>query len=399
MTDTSGGRKLMYIAFFSFVIIGLPNGALNVAWIYMQATYGLALDSLGVLLGAITIGRLLLSVYSGRLIAQTSLGNYLIAGSGIMLAGLLGFMLAPSWPLLVVAGLAFGLGSAVLNTGMNTFAAAHFSPSRMNWLHAWYGVGSALGPLLVTFTVIDLGQPWQLSYAVLSALELVLVVLLGVTLREWYLAPKAADGIRPDIQRVKASDTLKMSAAWFGIILFFLHGGIQVGTGQLSNSLLTEARGIDPRVVGTWISIYWACLTAGRITTGVIVDRIDNAVFIRACMLGTIIGSLLLWWGPNDILSFAGLALMGFTLGPILPTLLADTTGRVGLNHAPNTIGFQIASSGVGLALLPGVAAVIAENFGLETIGPFLLVLAVLSFGFHELLVSRERQNALAVQV
>jgi len=253
-------------------MIGLPNGALNVAWIYMQATFGLPLDSLGVLLGAITIGRLVLSVYSGRLIAQLSLGNYLLVGSGIMLVGLVGFMAAPSWPLLVLAGLAFGLGSAVLNTGMNTFAAAHFSPSRMNWLHAWYGLGSAVGPLLITFTVIDLGRPWQWGYALLAGLEVLLVVLLAVTLREWYLAPKAADGIRPEIQRVKAGDTLKLSAAWFGMILFFLHGGIQVGTGQLSNSLLTESRGIDPRVVGTWISIYWACLTAGRITTGVIAD-------------------------------------------------------------------------------------------------------------------------------
>ena len=398
MDDTPRSRSLIGLAFLAFIMVGLPNGALNVAWLYMQRSFEVSLDSIGVLLGAITIGRLLLSFYSGRLIAQMSMGLYLLGGSLIMLVGLAGFMLLASWPLLIVAAFIYGLGSSMLNTGVNTFAAVYYRSGRMNWLHAWYGFGSALGPLLVTFIVIDAAQSWRWAYVVLVALQVVLVVGLGWTFRQWQLPSVQNESARP--RRVPARETLHIAAVWFGMALFFLHGGLQIGTGQLSSSLLVEGRGLDARLVGTWISIYWAGLTVGRIVTGLVIDRIGNVLLLRLSMLGTVGGVLLLWLHPSDLLSFIGIALIGLTLGPILPTLLADTPERTGALHSPNTVGFQIAASGVGLALLPGVAAFVAARAGLEIIGPFLMALAVISYVVYEVMVSRERRKpVLAAQL
>ncbi len=392
MDDTPRSRSLIGLAFLAFIMVGLPNGALNVAWLYMQRSFEVSLDSIGILLGAITIGRLLLSFYSGRLITQMSIGLYLLVGGLVMLVGLAGFTLLAAWPLLIAAAFVYGLGSSMLNTGINTFAAVYYRSGRMNWLHAWYGFGSALGPLLVTFIVIDAGQSWRWAYAVLVALQVVLVIGLGWTFRQWQLPTVQNESARP--RRVPARETLRIAAVWFGIALFFLHGGLQIGTGQLSSSLLVEGRGLDARLVGTWISIYWAGLTVGRIVTGLVIDRIGNVLLLRLSMLGTVGGVLLLWLHPSDLLSFIGIALIGLTLGPILPTLLADTPERTGALHSPNTVGFQIAASGVGLALLPGVAAFVAERAGLEIIGPFLMALAVISYVVYEVMVSRERRKA-----
>lgn len=398
MDEKTRGRLLLSIAFMAFLAIGLPNGALNVAWIHMQQSFGVSLDSLGVLLGAITVGRLVMSFYSGRLIAWMTIGRFLLGGSAVMLAGLVGMTVAEAWPVLVLAAVVFGTGGGALNAGVNTFAAARFNSSRMNWLHAWYGVGSAVGPLLVTVVVIDMGQDWRWAYGILVALQLLLTLTFILTRPAWRLEDH---GEKPtaDAPRVRARDTLRMGAVWFGIMLFFLHGGIQVGTGQLSNSLFVEGRGIDARTVGTWISVYWACLTAGRIFTGLFVERVGNALFLRISMFVTVVGALLVWWHGSDLLSFVGVALLGFSLGPVLPTILADTPQRTGRLHAPNAVGFQIAASGVGLALLPGAAAWVAERAGLETISLYLLALAVLSFVIHEWMVLREsRQHVSAPQ-
>ncbi len=385
-------RKLLYIGFFGFIMVGMPGAALGVAWVHMQETFGVSLDRLGILLAAVTLGRLLLSVYSGRLIGWWGVGNYMLGGSVVMILGLVGYVIAPSFPMLVLAAVIFGFGVTFLNTGINTHAAAHYTSGRMNWLHAWFGLGSALGPLTVTIVVIRLGLAWQWSYGFFIILQSLLIVVLAITRSAWQIDSRVE---QQPAERPKAplSASLRLMGVWYGILLFALHGGIQAGTGQLTNSLMIDSRGIDPGVAGVWISIYWGGLTTGRIFTGLVVERIGNNRFMRLNMFATVIGTLLLWSNLGDIFTFAGIALIGFTLGPVLPTLLADTTRRVGLNHVANTVGLQIAAAGVGLATLPGAAAYVAERVGLETIGAYLFLIALLSFLIHEGLVIFDRRE------
>jgi len=392
-------RKLLLIGFIGFVAVGMPAAGLGVAWAHMQTTFGVSLDSIGVILTAITIGRLVMSVYSGRVIGAIGLGSYMAVGSVVMLAGLLGYVLAPSWPLLVFAALVFGFGVTALNTGINNHAAAHYGSGTMNWLHAWYGLGSALGPLVVTLVVIQLGLDWRWAYGVFIVMQIALTVVFALTRHEWQLGERSST--EPERPKAKLSETLRLALALFGMALFFLHGGIQIGTGQLTNSLLTDSRGVDPATAGLWISIYWAGLTVGRMFTGMVVARVGNDRFMRINMLLTIVGTLLLWANISNNLTFLGIAVIGFTLGPVLPTLLADTPKRAGLRHSANTVGLQIAASGIGLALLPGLAAWVAVQVGLESIGAYLFLVALLSFVTHEglLLYDRRERQTLAAQV
>lgn len=383
-------RKLLYIGFMGFIAVGMAGAALGVAWAEMQKSFAVSLDSLGIVLGAVTVGRLVMSINSGRVIGWMGLGNFMLAGSVVMTLGLLGYMLSPVWAMLVFSALVFGFGVTALNTGINTHAAANYASGRMNWLHAWFGIGSALGPLVVTLIVTRLALDWRWAYGVFVIVQIALTVIFALTRREWRLTNESDE---PDRPKAEMRETLRLAPAWFGIILFALHGGIQGGTGQLTNSLLIDSRGIEAGVAGLWISIYWAGLTAGRMVTGLVVERVGNDRFMRASMFITILGTLLLWANLSDNLTFVGIAIIGFTLGPVLPVLLADTPKRVSLRHSPNTVGLQVAGAGVGLAILPGIAAFIAERAGLETIGLYLLLVAVASFAVHEALLRYERRQ------
>ena len=71
--------------------------------------------------------------------------------SAIISAGsLLGYTFAPAWAALVLCSLVLGLGSGILDGGMNIHFAANFGPRQMNWLHACFGVGATLAPLAMT---------------------------------------------------------------------------------------------------------------------------------------------------------------------------------------------------------------------------------------------------------
>ncbi|MGH9852668.1 MAG: MFS transporter, partial [Blastocatellia bacterium] len=60
---------LIGLAYLSFVSLGLPDGLLGVAWPSIRASFDLPLDALGALLVMFTIGYLISSFSSGRLLA------------------------------------------------------------------------------------------------------------------------------------------------------------------------------------------------------------------------------------------------------------------------------------------------------------------------------------------
>ena len=87
------------------------------------------------------------------------------------------------------------------------------------------------------------------------------------------------------------------------------------------------------------------------------------------------------------MLSLAGLMLMGFCFAPVFASLISLTPGRVGSDHAQNAIGFQVASAGLGAAVLTGWIGILADAAGLEIIGMALVICVLLLLISYETLM------------
>lgn len=380
---------LLWISFLSLMSMGLQGGALGVAWLSIEQSFDKTLEALGILLTASTVGGLIVSFYGGRFIAWLGLGRVCLLGSILSAACALLMGLAQQWNLVVFVMFVWGIGRAMLNTSVNTFVASHYSSRQMNWLHAIFGVGSTLGPLLVTFIVADLTLSWRLSYFILAAIEVVVMLLFFMTLKDWSLKVKVAEAkVSPTL-----AQTLGLAPVWLGTLLFVIHTGMQMSTGQLSNNLFVEGRGIDPRTAGIWISLFWGFITIGRLTFGTFINRSGAGVVLRFCMLGTVLAALLIWWNAAPGMSFVGIALAGFTLAPVFPTSVSRIPSLVGAAHSPNAIGIEMAGAALGGALLPGVVGYLAEAFGLAIIPACLVVIALLQFMVHEVLTRQEKRE------
>jgi fucose permease len=385
---------LIGLAYVSFISLGLPDGLLGVAWPSIRSYFHLPIDSLGALLVMFTAGYLLSSFTSGRLLARISVGTLLALSCLATAMSLVGYALAPSWSRMVALGALAGLGAGAIDTGLNIYAARHFSARVVNWLHAFYGVGAAIGPLVMTAT-LGAGYGWQRGYWIVGVWQLILAVCFGLTRRRWSAnvavatdQAKKTDQTKKSARPVSSGSTLRLRVVWMSIAVFFLYTGLEAAAGTWAYSLFTESRSIPTTTAGMWVSVYWANLTLGRFLSGVIVGIVPISLLLRFSIIGIALGAGLIWLNLSELSSFLGLALMGLSSAPIFPTLIATTPARLGDAHTANGVGFQIAAAVLGQSLVPAFVGVLAGRFSLEIVGPALLAAALLLLALYEVLMA-----------
>jgi fucose permease len=374
---------LVIIAYASFIALGMLGSVLGVLWSpHIQQSFNLELDAIGALLITNFIGYATASFLGGRLVARFGVGTVALTACALNVLALLGFAFAPSWEMIVLLGLVVSANGGALDTVMNILFAARFNARLMSWLHAAFGVGTFLGPLIAT-AIVTSGGRWQTTYTLIAGLYAGLAALFLFTRIQWTLPHTEADSQRTKVAPMRS--TIRLPLVWFSVLMFFCYGGLEATPGQWSTPLYNQARGLDFATAGLWVSYYWASFTIGRILFGIVLDNRHVSLVIRACMAGCLAGAGLYWWNPTTTVSLIGLLMMGFCMSPMFALFVTDMQARLGIHHAPNAIGFQVAATSAGFSLLPALAGVLANNNSLETVPPFVLIVIIVMFGLYEM--------------
>ncbi|PKN98761.1 MAG: MFS transporter [Chloroflexi bacterium HGW-Chloroflexi-4] len=389
---------LILLAYIAFIALGMPDGLLGVGWPSMRAGFQVPLDALGFFMVASTVGYLSASFASGYLLRKMGVGGLLAASCGLTGLTLLTYTFVPAWWMMALLGLFGGLGAGAIDAGLNTYVAANFTEGLMQWLHASYGIGVTLGPILMTFGLASLNS-WHFGYRLVAIFQIVLAITFFVTMKMWGAKTTQNDSKEEkNITEYKTSykETLQQPEVWLSMLLFVLYVGAEMGLGAWAYTFLTESRGIATKTAGFWAGSFYALFTIGRILAGLYAKRLGVNKTILIGTLLAIIGAVLLWWNPVSIVSLIGVVVIGFAIAPIFPALMSGTSGRVSPKFAANTIGFQMMSAGIGGAILPTLMGILARRISLETIPVFIFALLVAMLGVYLLSMQRTNQLKLA---
>ena len=370
----------------------MPDSVLGVAWPSVRQTFGLPLSQLGALLLSGMIGYLASCFWGGTLVHRLGVGKLLVISSLMIVASSTGYALAPAWWFMVMLGVLSGLGAGAVDAGLNVFAAKHFSPRVMNWMHACYGIGAASGPVMMT-TVLATGLSWRWGYGVVAFVMAAMALMFLLTLRLWE-DNGGGDDVQAAPPHAPMIDVLRRPLVWMHTGLFFVYAGVEATAGQWAYTLLTEGRQIDMRLAGAAVSIYWGSLTAGRILFGLLDGRLSPDAILRIGTLACPPSALLLWANVSPVVNVVALAALGFACAPIFPLLISRTPPRLSESHAAHAIGFQVAAAYLGIAGIPAITGVLARRYGLEIVGPVILASAVGVLVLHEAVLLRIRGGA-----
>ncbi len=385
---------LIYIAFIS---LGLPDGLLGVAWPEMRNSFHLPLDALGIILIGSTSGYLLSSFFNGFFIKKIGIAVLLALSCLATGLALIGYTLTPFWWLLPLLAVFAGMGAGAIDAGLNTYVEKHFDEGLMQWLHASFGIGITIGPIIMS-NGIKYSNSWRTGYIIVGTAQLLLALIFVLTLSLWKDPKnKKTAGSNKSIeksQEIKMTQTLTHLPALLSILLFFIYTGIEMAIGHWTYTLFTESRGISTALAGFWVSAYWGSFTVGRILAGFLAYKfLSRKITKYAAALG-LFGSALIAANLTEWLSLLGLAVTGLAIAPIFPALISSTSYRVGKEHTTNTIGMQISAAGLGGALLPGLAGILARNISLEVIPIFITILFILFLTINNLIKKVTEQAA-----
>jgi fucose permease len=380
--SAAAGMKTIVLAFLIFVGLGLQSGLLGVAWPYIQEQFELALDSVTVLLVVQTITYTLTSFIIGRMMARFGSGLSLAAGTLILALCAFGTAASSTWLIMVAFGLIAGFGSGIIDAGLNLYVTAYHSAREMNWLHASFGIGITIGPLLMTYCVLNFN--WQIGYAIAGVILVIIFAFLLVNRHLWRNEGFQTAENTP-VRRASMSDTLRLPVVWFSMLTFLAYVAMEIGIGQWTYTLLTQARGVAPELAGAWVSIYWGVFTGGRIFFGFIANRFEPTHLLRWCMVAMFIGTVMFAWNPLPIIGDLGLILVAFAEAPIFAMLMLTTPQRFGLEHAENGVSLQMVCIGLGSAVLQGLIGTLGKSFGLESMTIAFAAMAFVTVVGHEM--------------
>jgi fucose permease len=355
------GRRTATTAVFAvaFVVLGLPDFGHGVAWPAMRADLGRPLADLGTFLVASTAGYLLVATSTGRLARRWGVEGLVVRATLSSAVGLATIAVGPMWWTVLAGSFLVGMGAGGMDTGFNAAVALRADGRLMGLLHAGYGVGAAIGPLVVGASLAA-GGGWRPAYAVFGAASFLLV--LPTAGRSMGEAPPQSPMGSP-------------RGMFLPCLAFAVYAGLEVTIGQWAFTSLTRHRGFGDLAASTFVSLYWVALTAGRLWLGLSGHHITAPRLLRWSVGGSVLAAAVLWGGGP--MAPLGLVLAGLALSVVFPLLMLLTPERVGAERAAAAVGWQTAAASIGAAGGPALAGVVLDARGTATYGPIAFVMAL----------------------
>lgn len=363
------------IVFVTFVVLGLPDGIFGTLWPTQRADMNLAIGDLGWVITGITLGYFTGSVLSGHVTGRFGTSAGMMAAFVASLAGLVGYGLAPNLISLVLISIVAGGGAGLLDPIVNAWVSLRHSARVMGFLHAFFGLGAAMGPPFAT-TAITNGMTWRGVFISVGLAQVGLLVLV------WW---KRHDFDTGELHEKHAGVIAAPRGANRLLVLllmwFFLIVGMEVSIASWAFSLLFEERGLSEATAALWMASFWGSFTGVRILLGVIGDRLPQEGALAASIAICGLGAALMWADPAGWPTGMSLPILGAGVSLLFPMMVLVTPRWLGPARAAVATGYQFGAASVGAVFFSLVIGRLADLSGLEVLGPVLFGVSLAAAG------------------
>lgn len=376
--------------YLSFISLGLPDSMLGSAWPAMNVSLNAPLWGAGLVQMLISFCTIISSLNSAKLIRRFGTGKLTAISVATTALALLGFSLAKNYAFLLLMAVPLGLGAGAVDAGLNNYVALHCEAKHMSWLHCFWGVGTIIGPMILS-AVLRVGGSWATGYRAVGLIQCAVSALLFATLGMW-----KRSNIQQEEYGAKALsvwEVLSLPGAKAGMVTFLCYCAVESTLGLWGATYISQVRGVDEATAASFGAMFYIGITVGRAISGFMAMKLLPKQMVRVGQALLALGCIFMMIPAGSTLSGIGLVVCGLGCAPIYPNIIQDTPVNYGTENSQAAIGVQMAFAYVGSTFLPSIFGALASVGGYGLLPYFAIGICVLMtvlFGIQKKIVETE---------
>lgn len=372
---------LLFIIYLAFISLGLPDSLLGSAWPTIYRQFNVPVSYMGFVSMIISFCTIISALMSDRLTKRLGTGKVTALSTALTAVGLFGFSFSSQYWMLCLWALPYGLGAGSIDAALNNFVALHFKSRHMSWLHCMWGIGASFGPYVMSYCITK-HDSWNMGYATIGIIQSVLTFVIIISLPLWNKRSEedgTDDGAKSSNRKaLSIKEILAIPGAKEILITFFCYCAVEQTAGQWAASYLTIFKDVPAATAASFASLFYIGITVGRAISGFLTIKFNDTQMIHIGQGIIALGIILLFLPLGDIVSLAGLIIIGLGCAPIYPCVIHSTPSLFGADKSQAVIGVQMAAAYVGTTLMPPLFGLLANHISFALFPFYLGIILVL---------------------
>ncbi len=356
-------------AFLSLGLMGTAFSFLGASLPVLRSFLDLDIESAGLLTVSFQIGYAVNSFVGGLLSDLIRRERVIIAGCFFLGAASIVIAFWDNFGISLFLVLLMGVGAGLILTGSNALLVGLYpdrKTSILNVHHVFFGVGSFVGPLIMSQLLKHEGL-WKFGY---RGMGVALILLIFLFLTAGPTAQVRTSG--PAITKY-FGDLIRRSAFRKLVLISTLAIGTEFGLMFLSVTFLHEGKNLPVVSAGYVLSLYFVGLIVGRMVCGWFTVR-HPATYVLFGLLCLLVISVTTAWLAGGVLSAAAIVACGLACSGMFPCLLG-LAGTLFHKEAGTALGIISTMNGVGGTVVCWIIGMVSQRVSVQ-------------FGFIVLVVS-----------
>jgi FHS family glucose/mannose:H+ symporter-like MFS transporter len=280
---------------------------------------GLTLTAIGLIVPARSVGAIIGNFLSG--VSSDLLGRWRLVwiSAFILSAALALSALSHLWIIFVAGFILNNVAQAALSTSINALVADGNRDARaraLNKLHAVYGFGAAVSPLVIGF-LLDRGVEWRWALGGTSIIWCVYGIVTCILSRGEEIIERRAKSDNLDFSMLREGPFLSL------FVICFAYNGIATSLLVWVATYMQEWGSLSIFWSVAMVSLFYVALTIGRTICAAYSERIGYATTLLILLVGVTISYPLIVIGIHPYVAVAGIFLSGLFFSGFFPMSLA----------------------------------------------------------------------------
>ncbi|TQN72750.1 Bypass of stop codon protein 6 [Colletotrichum shisoi] len=373
--------------FWSMLVSGANDAAYGALIPYLETYYNLTYIVVSLVFLSPFVGYVLSALLNNHSHLRWGQRGIAVLASMCHLVAYVIISQHPPYPALVVVFILAGFGNGLSDAGWNAYIGNMGHANEvLGFLHACYGAGGVISPLIATTMISKGNLGWWTFYYVM--LGLAVIELVWCTTAFWTqtgaVYREAVSHSNNDSGTGLRTALFKRPYArvsWLSAFFLLAYVGTEVSLGGWIVQFMIQVRKANPFDSGMTSVGFWLGLTLGRIVLGFVTPRLGVKLAVAIYIPITMALELVFWLVPQFYVSAVAVALQGFFLGPFFPAVVVAATRLLPRHLHVSTIGFAAAFGGSGAAILPFAVGALAQAKGVQVLQPVILAFLAVMLG------------------